>query len=309
MANASGLATVHTTGECVPPRGSLRGARRRASRCFGLDRWYVLAEAKALPDESVRRLEAQSSLIELPSARYDVRMLGAPNDPRYSEQPHLPAVGLPAAWSITAGDPSVVVAVVDSGIDMTHPDLRINQWANMGEVCGNGLDDDNNGFIDDCRGYNFADNTGSDLQGDGSHGTHCAGIVAADSDNGIGVAGTAGGTAGRPGASLMILTTFGAQGTGGFDEAIVYGADMGAAISSNSWGYTSVGAYDQAVLDAIDYFNTYGGGNVSDGGIVVFAAGNDNSDGQYYPRILRLRCIYRHCRRRLDDLPPRSLLV
>ena len=128
--------------------------------------------------------------------------------------------------------------VVDSGIDMTHPDLAHQPVANMGEICGNGLDDDNNGYVDDCRGYNFADNTGSNLQGDGSHGTHCAGIVAADSDNNIGVAGTAGGAPGRPGASLMILTTFGQARNSGFQEAIVYGADMGAAISSNSWGYT-----------------------------------------------------------------------
>ena len=104
VANASGLG--------VPTRIFRHAGRfEERHRAFGLDRWYV-AEAKALPDESVRLLEAQSSLIELPSARYDVRMLGAPNDPRYSEQPHLPAVGLPAAWSITAGDPSVVVAVV-----------------------------------------------------------------------------------------------------------------------------------------------------------------------------------------------------
>ena len=81
----------------------------------------------------------------------------------------------------------------------------------------------------------------------------------------------------------MILTTFGQFGTRGFAEAIVYGADNGAAISSNSWGYTVQNSVGDDELDAIDYFNAYGGGGMMEGGIVVFAAGNDNSGGVWYP--------------------------
>ena len=100
----------------------------------------------------------------------------------------------------------------------------------------------------------------------------------------MGIAGTAGGAAGQSGAKLMILTCFGRSGAiRGFDEAIVYGADMGAAISSNSWGYTRTDVYDEAELSAIDYFNANGGGEVSDGGVVVFAAGNDDDGGKWYP--------------------------
>ena len=114
-----------------------------------------------------------------------------------------------AAWGVTKGKSNVVVAVVDTGVQMDHPDLQRNQWVNKGEICGNGVDDDGNGYVDDCRGYNFGDNTGIELMGQDSHGTHCAGIVAADSDNGIGVAGVAGGGGGQTGARLMHLTVFG----------------------------------------------------------------------------------------------------
>ena len=97
-------------------------------------------------------------------------------------------------------------------------------------------------------------------------GTHCAGIVSADTNNSIGVAGTAGGATGGGGAKLMVLTCFGKFGTKGFTEAIVYGADNGAAISSNSWGYTYPGSIDPSEIDAIDYFNAYGGGGLVTGG-------------------------------------------
>merc|ERR1719446_971852 len=199
-----------------------------------------------------------------------------------------------STWAIETGNPDVIVGITDSGMDMAHPDLQRNRWRNLGEIncplnneaacCSNGVDDDDNGYVDDCYGYNFGDNVGgADLMGSGSHGTHVAGIVAADSNNGEGVAGTAGGDVGKPGASLMTLTCFGQTGTQGFADSIVYAADNGASISQNSWGYTSPGAVERPVLDAIDYFNMNGGGTMMDGGLVIVAAGNDNSDDAYYP--------------------------
>jgi subtilisin family serine protease len=199
----------------------------------------------------------------------------APDDPQYAQQQgHYDAVNLAQAWAAVKGDPSVVVQVLDTGIDTSHEDLQQNIWQNPGEICGNGLDDDGNGYVDDCNGYNHADDTGNDLLGGHWHGSHCGGTIAADSNNAIGVAG-GDGTA-NSGAKLMISLGFGDENTGGFAEALVYGADNGAKISSNSWGYTSPDFVEQAVLDAIDYYNAAGG-------IVVFAAGNDNSEGCYYP--------------------------
>merc|ERR1719424_2496265 len=151
------------------------------------------------------------------------------NDPELGSQPHYDAIKLPGAWDTTMGNPDVVVQVIDTGIDMEHPDLQNNIWKNPGEICGNGVDDDNNGYVDDCHGYNFADDTGTDLMGNHWHGTHCGGTIAADTNNGKGVAGVAGGD-GSP--------------------------NSGAQLSSNSWGYMQSGIYDQAELDAIDYYNS-----------------------------------------------------
>jgi hypothetical protein len=173
-----------------------------------------------------------------PTTSRPTTLTGVPNDPLFSSQSHYSSIALEAAWEITTGSPSAVVQVLDTGLDMAHEDLQNNIWQNPGETdCSNGLDDDGNGFVDDCHGYNHADGTGTDLLGDGSHGSHCAGTIAADSNNGIGVAGVAGGD-GTPGsgASIMISVGFGSTFTGGFAEALVYGADNGAQVSSNSSG-------------------------------------------------------------------------
>jgi len=309
---ASHAAQVASDAGLAPPRRVFRtaGKHEHKHKAAGLDKWYQ-AELLMQPASAQSTKAAEASAVAkiriasgssngmhqmLSVSRVAVAAAGVvpehqlssmPNDPSYSTQDHYPSIGMEAAWAIAGGSSNVVVAVVDSGMDMHHPDLTTNKWTNPGEICGNGLDDDGNGYVDDCHGYNFADDEGNlSLEGDGSHGTHCAGIISADSDNGVGVAGTAGGKDGTPGVSLMTLTTFGKTRYAGFAEAIVYGADNGASISSNSWGYTAPGVYSGAELDAIDYFNAQAnGGAISDGGIVVFAAGNDADNGDWYPGV------------------------
>ncbi len=198
-----------------------------------------------------------------------------PDDPQFEDQWHYHNTGqtggtvgadisLPEAWTMETGDVEVIVAVIDGGINIDHPDLADNIWEDVG--------------------YNFVSNTPDILPHD--HGSHVAGTIAAVSDNGLGVSGIAGGWDGVPGVALMSAQVFepGFFGpSGGFEVAPVYAADNGAAISQNSWGYTSQGHYEQAVLDAIDYFNVNGGGDVMDGGITIFAAGNDSNAGNNYP--------------------------
>ena len=199
-----------------------------------------------------------------------------PNDIRLNEQWHYHNTGqqggspgkdisLFDAWDIEKGHTSVIVAIIDDGIQFNHPDLAGNMWQNA----------------EGHYGYDFVNNTSNISPG--SHGTHVAGTVAAVNNNGIGVAGVAGGSGSGDGVRLMSCQVFTSGSSGGFHLAPIYAADNGAAISQNSWGYTYSGVYDQVVLDAIDYFNANGGGTVMNGGITIFAAGNSNSSGAWYP--------------------------
>lgn len=197
-----------------------------------------------------------------------------PNDPRYNEQWHYHNTGqqngtpdadidLPEAWDIEKGNANVIVAIVDEGIQYNHVDLAANMWSGIG--------------------FNFYNN--SPNINPGNHGTHVGGTVSAVNNNAVGVSGIAGGSsASGNGVRLMSCQVFSGWSSGGFAQAPVWAADNGAAISQNSWGYTSQGSYNQDVLDAIDYFNANGGGNaILDGGLTIFAAGNNNSDGAWYP--------------------------
>ena len=224
----------------------------------------------------------------------------ATSDPLFDDQWHYNNTGqrfgtagadiqLLDAWAIETGAPEVIVQVVDSGMEITHPDLAANLWTNPCET-QNGQDDCGNGYVDDVYGYNFANNNAdvapNDPQNKGdSHGIHVAGTIAATTDNDIGVAGVAGGD-GTDGSGVRIMTaqTF-SNVNGGFAEAIVYGADNGAVISNNSWGNRFPGFIEQAILDAIDYFAAEAGGPDApvQGGLVIFAAGNDNATGEWYP--------------------------
>lgn len=192
-------------------------------------------------------------------------------------------ISLYDAWKVTSGDPSVIVAILDEGVKFDHPDLAANMWINTGEIPGNGIDDDGNGFIDDYYGFNFATNTGN-IIGE-SHGTHVAGTVAAVNNNGVGIGGVAGGSGKGDGARLMSCQ-ISSNGTWARQaEAFVYSADMGAVVSQNSWGYTQNGFRDKVIEDAMDYFNNAPrpDGAPMQGGVIYFASGNSNSGGTFYP--------------------------
>ena len=210
-----------------------------------------------------------------------------------------------AAWKLCTGDPDVIVAVIDQGVKPDHEDLADNMWINKGEIPGNGIDDDGNGYVDDVYGFNFVDNKGTITTSSSlSHGTHVAGTIAAVNNNGIGVNGIAGGSGSKDGVRIMTLQTLGASesgasgsGLGGIVRAMKYAADNGAVICQNSWGYNQKLSWNtwtrssfSALRRAIDYFVKYAGVDENGeqtgpmkGGIVIFAAGNEGVNYQSFP--------------------------
>ena len=174
------------------------------------------------------------------------------------------------AWDITTNANSVVVAVLDSGIDYTHPDLAANMWVNAAEAAGQpGVDDDQNGYIDDIHGYDFVNNDGAPMDDQG-HGTHVAGTIGAVGNNGIGLTGVAWNV------RLMALKFLNSSGSGYTSDAvraIQYATRMGASIVNASFGG---GGFSQAMYDAIRSFG-------DQGGILVAAAGNETTNNDVTP--------------------------
>ncbi len=185
-----------------------------------------------------------------------------PNDPIYQDgaQWHLDTIGGPAAWAITTSDTNQVLGILDTGIDLDHPDLAGNLWFNRDEVPGNGIDDDGNGFVDDFRGWNFIDDNNFP-DDDNGHGSHVAGIAAAVTNNGTGVAGVA--WYARLMAVKMLQST-GQGNSADFGESIMYAWENGASVVN-----MSVGSYGEssAVKAALEYaYST---------ATLVASAGND----------------------------------
>ncbi len=191
-----------------------------------------------------------------------------PNDPKYILQWHLKSINTDKAWDYVTGNPEIIVAVIDTGVDYNHPDLKRNIWVNKDEVPSNGIDDDGNGYVDDYYGYDFVNNDGDPID-DNGHGTVVAGIIAAEINNSLGVAGIAQ-------VKIMVLKVLDRNGSGyesDVAEAIRYAVDNGANIVSMSLGGSE---YIKLLEDACNYaWNK----NV----LLVAASGNDGGKDIDYP--------------------------
>ncbi len=195
------------------------------------------------------------------------------NEPRGTKGVNGVDVNAMKAWEITKGSKDIKIAVIDTGIDYRHPDLKNNMWVNIAERDGKpGVDDDGNGYIDDIHGYDFANNDGDPMDGN-SHGTHCAGTIGATHNNNIGVAGVMGKVSL---VGVKFLTDSGSGSSAHAIKAIDYATKIGVDIMSNSWGG---GGASQALKEAIE--------RASDAGIIfTAAAGNsstNNDNRPHYP--------------------------
>jgi len=249
------------------------------AKSIGLDRIYIVQVA---PMGDVRQLCEEFNMdpeVEWAEPVYIIPQHAVPNDPKYVSQYHLPQIMMPGAWDVVKGDSSVVIAIIDSGVDYLHKDLKDQIWINSGEdidgdglftaADSNGIDDDGNGYIDDVVGWDwvtgvsdtsetpdpdsappwedgdFPDNDPMDVNG---HGTHCAGLAAATTNNGDGVASVSWGCKIMP---LRIgWTTYSGNGYGlstWMSQAFIYAGDNGAKVANLSYGNS------QTVLEGARY--------------------------------------------------------
>ena len=312
----------------------------------GLHLWYVVSFSEDQPVEKVAaelsklgevsRVEFNHTLKRandkpaVPLTMEKIRQLttkAAPSafdDPLLGDQWHLVNNGdlrptkfikdadvqVEKAWSELGctGDPSIIVAVLDEGVDVSHPDLQASMWVNPGEIWRSTEDNDGNGYAGDIHGYNFVQKTGiisTDSRNDTGHGTHVAGVIAAVNNNGEGISSIAGGDGSNPGVKIMSCQIFSGAYAGTVLEevrAIKYAADNGAVILQCSWGYISGAAnpyewtpqfrtdeeweaYNVLERKALDYFihNAGSPDGVIEGGLAIFAGGNESAPAASYP--------------------------
>ena len=315
--------------------------KEELERRFGMDKWYVITlddnldyqdvAASLTALDNVRMVEYNSYFHKAsdcivypylgpvePATKAD----GVFNDPKLPDQWQYANHGnqkvattahkggdinVEQVWkTLTCGDNTIIVAVIDEAVKNSHPDLAANMWTNDAEKNGKpGVDDDNNGYIDDIYGFNFVDMTDEfdwTTSGNSGHGTHCAGSIAAVNNNGLGVSGVAGGSGKGDGVRIMSCQIFTGDGNGhtrgatveNTGRAIKYAADNGASLISCSYGYHA-GAFlsdDQymrtggAEGDAIHYFEACCNNDVLDGNVAIFATGNDGQNYAGYPGAL-----------------------
>jgi Subtilase family/Fervidolysin N-terminal prodomain len=262
----------------------------KPKRRFGRIRGALASIERGSVEQTIRQLE-HDPRVEYAEPNYLLfadHHGGTPNDPSFHQLWGLDNFGqtvngvmgaadadidAPEAWATTTGSSEVVVAVIDTGVDVSHPDLAANIWVNPGEDCTgcrtNGLDDDGNGYVDDWRGWDFVngDNNPSDDHG---HGTHVAGTIAAAGDNGIGVAGVTWSSRIMP---LKFLSASGSGTTADAISAILYANAKDVPILNNSWGGED---FSQALLDAVRQTD-------ASGALFIAAAGNSFTNTDLEP--------------------------
>jgi subtilisin family serine protease len=229
-----------------------------------------------------RRLRQQQNVVYAEPV-YIRKIFYTPNDPNLGIQQHLTLIKAREAWDLTKGDTSVVIAIIDTGVDWQHADLQANIWRNHREIPGNGIDDDRNGYVDDIRGWDFGGLTGTpdnDPREDAAdHGTLVAGVASAMTDNGLGVAGVGFNCKIMPVkvSQHNVRTSSGAALIVHAYKGIVYAADNGAHVINCSWGG---GGASQLEQDVMDYATQRGA-------LVVAAAGNEDTNALLFPAAYR----------------------
>jgi subtilisin family serine protease len=257
-------------------RSALGGAHLR-----GLGR--IQAELRRLGTLTVEEALTQyrgHPKVEYIEPNYILNAIETPNDARFGELYGLLNTGqtggtpgadirATSAWDVSTGSSQVLIGVIDTGLDHTHPDLAANAWVNPGEIPGNGIDDDTNGYVDDIRGWDFVNND-NDPMDDHGHGTHVSGTIGAVGNNAIGVVGVCWNV------KIMGLKFLNASGSGSTANAVLaveYATQMGVRLTSNSWGG---GGFSQALFDAIQDADV-------NGILFVAAAGNNGANADASP--------------------------
>ena len=252
----------------------------KAIKLHGLDRLYVVEISSEKDLMNILEKLNNDPRVEYAEPDYVVSMDAFPNDPDLSLLYGFHNTGqtggiinadinAPEAWDIQKGSEKVIIAVIDTGVDYNHPDLAKNMWINLGEIPGDGLDNDGNGYVDDVYGYDFYNNDGDPMD-DHNHGSHCAGTIGGVGNNGKGVVGVNWNVSIM---SVKFLSKYGSGSTTGAIASIGYAMDNGADIMSNSWGSTYYSLSLKNAIIAAD-----------DAGILfVAAAGNSGSNNDVNP--------------------------
>ena len=325
----------------------IKEGKEEVARKHNLHRWYKMefdgmnlstAASRMAEFDAVAKIQFNKTLAPASDGRFipytapAVRQMASSlpfNDPMLADQWHYINTGsslvsnssyaggdisVQDVWKLTGGDPSIVVAIIDSPVKYDHPDLAANMWKNEKEIPDNGKDDDGNGYVDDVYGWNCVSCTPQvwhdgkktryeyrdgqinwNVRNVSGHGTHVAGVVAAVNGNGIGVCGVAGGTGNNDGVRMMTCQIFEGNISTASSSAIAfqYAADNGASIAQCSFGLIGAGyehdaEYEmsyKAEHDALNYFLDKANNNseIIDGNIVIAAAGNERNPYSSYP--------------------------